>query len=459
MDRTSSRFGRLVLTQALGRWEEEGQPLDDGPALRALAATERQAQMLERAERLLPLTPLPSHWRELRRLALGLGLAAALLLWLAGGGILGRALGGGHSINVLLAWWAVLGVNLLALLAWTVLALLGGAGLGGGLGGLSGWALALLRPRLAREKRLLLAEAGALARRGRLLPWLTGLFSHAVWALVMGLVLAGLWWAFAFSAYRLGWESTILAGADFAQWVHGLGRLPALLGFPNPAPDSLNRWVGSPEGHRLLALWLLGCTVVYGLLPRLLLLGLCALMLAWRQRRLTLDAAAPWYQSLARRLDRLSPARVLDAGPDDAPAVAPRGAVADRGPWALLAYETEPRQPLPQALAGAALAVLISDGGAAQQGELMQALRQLPAGLPLLVAVRATATPDRALQRWLQRLREQGHGCALCLLAPASDADRRRWRDGVAAWGQVLPVLDEAQAALGPGAWTGAVHG
>ena len=67
-------------------------------------------------------------------------------------------------------------------------------------------------------------------QRQRLLGWLTGAISHGIWTLAFVITLAVLAFGFAFHAYTLTWETTILSADFFQRFVQITGALPALLG-------------------------------------------------------------------------------------------------------------------------------------------------------------------------------------------------------------------------------------
>ncbi|MDT6082635.1 DUF2868 domain-containing protein, partial [Streptococcus pneumoniae] len=73
----------------------------------------------------------------------------------------------------------------------------------------------------------------------------------------------------------------------FIQLTQALGALPSLLGFAVP-DEAMIRASGDSQpaldvARQAWASWLLGVVLVYGLLPRVLLAGLC--LWRWRQGR------------------------------------------------------------------------------------------------------------------------------------------------------------------------------
>ncbi|MFT4195694.1 DUF2868 domain-containing protein, partial [Ottowia sp.] len=352
----------LVL-EAVRRLESEG-PLDDATALRQAfhARPTRAAQVAERAWLLGERLGLPHELARWRHLAGWAVLALALLMALAALATARAVLAPDRSINAVAAFVSLLGVHALMLLVWLAGLLWAGQGSAGKGSALLGRAALGLAARVPIDRGphalLLLRSAAAVLQRARLWPWLTGLLSHGIWALAFVLMLAVLAFGFAFHAYRLTWETTILGAGFFQRFVAVTGALPALLGFPVPDAATVQQ-VGnagaaaSGAGQRDWAWWLMGCVAVYGLLPRLLL----AAFSAWRwragQARLAQpDMADPCVRRIVQRLDALEPPpQVIDAEqrPDALPTWAPSATPGAPGTWALIGFELPPELPWPPA--------------------------------------------------------------------------------------------------------------
>jgi len=187
--------------------------------------------------------------------------------------------------------------------------------------------------------------------------------------------------------------------------------------------------------QRTWALWLIGCIVVYGLLPRALLLALSLAM--WRARRTAMapDLSQPYYRRLAARFEALAPPDIVDADPGRSPSAArpsPDGAAVGDA-LAVAAFELAPGHPWPPAdLPRDATALPQGDGDARSRRELLDAVARLrPAALVL--AVRAASSPDRGTERLLRELLAHSGACRLWLVSDASAASadvasRARWR-------------------------------
>ncbi len=219
-------------------------------------------------------------------------LALVALIVMAGLGLAGSVVGGGERhINVIVALVSLLGLHALTLLLWL-------AGLWMPLGSFNtaslGWIWLSLTARVAGGKRgqapVLVRATTGLLSRAKLLPWAFGLVSHGIWSLSFAVVLAAMLFALAFRSYTLSWETTILDPDFFVRVVQVLGWAPAKLGFPVPDAATVLAATPGAAGQRTWALWLTGCIVVYGLLPRVVLVLLSAFV--WKRRRKALARLA-----------------------------------------------------------------------------------------------------------------------------------------------------------------------
>ncbi|PZQ67560.1 MAG: DUF2868 domain-containing protein [Variovorax paradoxus] len=396
-----------------------------------------------------------------------LGLAAAVVL--AGLALAGAVIDGqDRRINVMAALVALLGVHALTFLLW-LLALLwpGAASLGALVGRL--WIGLTARLALGRgaEGAALLQAGMRLLERARLLPWVLGLASHTVWVLSFVAAVAALLFALAFRQYTLGWETTILPHEVFAGWIDALGVLPGWLGFPVPGAADLRAAPGSTlpaAANGVLAWWLVGCVVVYGLLPRVVAALACLLVWRWRRGRLQPDASAPYYRKLFARFDALAPALVVDPDSHGADWHMARASLAGQTQptLAVIGFELPPELPWPpQPLPRAASLVRRIDGSAAERQELLHALMHVRPRV-LLLACHAASSPDRGTERLLRETLPLCGECRVWLAAlpdaavagePPSDEapGAARWRQWLSATGlaEVHAFTDWARATAG----------
>jgi hypothetical protein len=443
-------FREALLAEAIATLERDGATLPDAEELAAAHAghTALQPRVTERAWRLARREGLMADLAALQRRLPLLLVAGAAIVSASAYAMLAAVVGEGRSINVVMAFVSLLGVHAAALLLWLLAVASGSRG-----GGLPQSLLALATRRLPPRRRALLQAAEAVAARARLVPWAFGFASHVMWLLAFAVVGTGLWAAFAFHAFRLGWETTILGPDAFRGFVQATSLLPEKLGFP-AAAAAWQSDVAPLERHRLLAWWLIGCTLVYGLLPRLLLALLCAAVCRRRARQVPLDPAAPWVRRLVTRFGRLDQSHIVDA--DAAPhgsgarrADGAAQAAAARGPLALVGFELPPETTWPaEDLAAAAAWTLRLEGREDERQALAERVATEAPGR-LLVAVDGAASPDRGTGHALRSLGPDQRAVGLWLLdRPGRPSNTRRWRH----WLQdqdlaAITLLPDAQAA------------
>ena len=429
-------------------------PLDDAAAL-AEAARRHSALQLRLRERAwllgqrLGLAAQMLRWRDAAWL---LGATLALAVVLLANGVVFAMLTDGRTINAGSALVAALGMHLVTLVLWLLGTLLPGGGAGWlgrlSLGPLLLQGLARLPLGQRAHAAALARAAGSLLQRTRLAPWAFGLVSHLVWSAAFVLVLAGLLLAFAFKEYRLTWETTILSAQAFADFVRATGWLPGLLGFPVPelvAGASAQGPLALPASAA--AWWLVGCVAVYGLLPRLLLAALCAVVWQRRKNGMQLDPADPYFAQLLARFAALQASRVVDVEHPaaDGPArLTPLPTGATGSALAVLGFELPQAQDWPPAaLVPAAQYLERIAGSMDERRSALDALAQLRPRA-LVVVCNAAATPDRGTERFLREACSHAGCCALWLADPPAGCgqppNRARWRHWLDAAG--LQAID-----------------
>lgn len=427
---------------------ERSGPLDDADALAEAMrlhpqAQQRQERLRERAWLLgqrLGLDTHLAHWRDAAWLLSAVLTLAVLLL---ANGIVFAMLSDGRSINAGSAFVAALGIHALTLLLWLAGLLLAGHLPGAGASVSLGRLLLQLLARWPWGTRLqkphalaLVSAAKELLRASRLAPWAFGLVSHVVWTASFVLVLLGLLLAFALRQYQLTWESTILSPAFFDAFVQITGWLPGLLGFAVPEGvaslqiDAVTGQLAIPA--RTGALWLLGCVLVYGLLPRLLCAALCWGVWQRRKNRVALDTAEPYFRQLLARFAALQPSRITDVeqvAPSAAP-TAPLLGGAYQPVLALVAFELTAPLEWPQPLAQQAALVESLAGSIEERSRVLAALAQLRPQALVLVCD-ASATPDRGTERFLRDTARHAQHSALWLYGqnPSAPVPPQRWHD------------------------------
>lgn len=462
----ASLVEQIWMAQAVQHLEAQG-PLNDGPVLQEVLAEspDRETRLLARAWRLGQAQGLDRQLQHLRDLAvtmaLGLVLVVLAFAWLSARATVGgvNGVGIGNTLNVAAAWASLLGLHLLTLLLWCLGWLLPWQASGALLGRL--WLSLVTRLPWGRGKNpgnaISLAQAGRdLLQRQRLLPWLLGLVSHGVWSLSFVVMLLVLGFAFSFQAFRLTWESTILSPQFFVDFVQATGWLPSLLGVPVPDVASVAQPNAALADQRAWALWLMGCVLVYGLLPRAVLALWCYGMWRSRLRGLRLDTSEPYFRKILARLDALQPVAVLDQERAWLPANTPptQDHAHDATACAIVGFELPPELGwVPQISLSNVWQHTLAGTSSERQSVLATLHQRRPAALLLLC--HGASSPDRGTERFVRACAAEAGACRILLLA-ASGAElqtmqTQRWaewlqRSGLAKEGvALLPDAATAQ--------------
>jgi hypothetical protein len=456
-----SRFADMLIAETVRMVEQTGR-LDDDAALRDAfhKATGREERLWERARLLghrLMLDRELARWREVVWFA---WLPLVLLAFLAAYGTATAVVGSGRTVNALTAFFALLAMPMLTLTLWGASLLSNGRP--GLLGRLSfGNILLYLLARFPGQRNphaLTMAQAAhAVLRRARLLPWAFGVVSHAVWAMAFVLILTALGFAFSFQQYRLTWETTILDAGFFVRFVALTGALPHWLGFPLPDAAVLRDPAASDLDHRAWAWWLIGCTFVYGLVPRLVFFAIS--WAAWRRgmHRMHLDMADPYYRKLLTRFEEMEKPTVSDpeqrASVENGPATTAGAQIGSAR--AVVGFELPPELAWPpQALAHAELLERIAGTGSERRALLDKLARLRPH--MLLVVCNAASTPDRGTERFLREAAHQTGQAALLLVGFMTGEGAQRWQSWLEQAGlQNVACFTHADPAA---AWMDGVH-
>lgn len=432
-----------------------------------------------RAKEPSALTPGAAVAGALRGIRAALALAGILLGWGAGTAVL--SYGGGHPVNVWDFLLAFVGVQaaLLALLAASFLLPL--AALGAPALGLFRSALGALYPRLAARA---LRAGGERAHEWRALwhrarsrrslyhavePWLLLSLTQAFALAFNAGAFAAILRLVVFTDVAFAW-STTLVELD-ARRFHGLVEAlawpwralwPAAV--PSEALVEATRYsrlegayllsgAGRSAHPELVGGWwpfLAAALLVYGLLPRVVLLAAARLRVARLLARLAHDDA-----EVSRVLGRLSAPHVqtrapLAEPPHDAaprPAAAPLAGAARGSSCAAVLWRDVPGGPALEAALARALGCPVlrtrAAGGAEPAGDGAD-WAALGAGVDTVAVVaEAFEAPDRGIRRLLSDLRAALGPRRLLLVvlvgasagspAPPRDADVAIWRDGLAA--------------------------
>lgn len=319
--RAGGQFQQAWLTETLRLREAHWGPLQDGTELRRVRAQggtfvqriARRAQLLGRREK---LDEVLAHWARVARWTLA---AMFALAFLAGIGTALGALGDGlRPVNLLLALLAMLGLHLLTLILWLAGMSLQSNGSGAWLGRM--WLDATRK--LARGPDTALAPRALIGLLGRSggLRWTLSAVSHLLWLTALAGLLATLLAMLSARRYTFNWETTLLTPDAFVRLTEALGWLPARLGFAIPSEATIRLSDGlntlPQEAQALWSSWLIGCVIVYGLIPRLTA-AVVSVVLARQgiKQASNLDTSLPGYADLRPRLMPSSEAITPDAAP------------------------------------------------------------------------------------------------------------------------------------------------
>lgn len=437
-----SKLDRLWLAEAVRLTEAHAGLLEDAEANRYARAGggELERRILTRAARLAERDGLRAALRHWRQAAAMLLLGLTVLALFSGAGMAYAALGdGGRAVNLFWALGSLLGLQLLTLIG-SLAGLASQAG-GAGLGRLWLW----LSDRLSHDARAVQLGPALLSllSRAGLARWGLGLLVNGFWLLLMTAALLTLIALLSARRYGFSWETTLLSANQIVALIQGLGALPALLGFPTPAPEIVHASSVALEqeaARQAWAGWLLGAVTVYGVLPRLLLALLCG----WRWRRglsrLGLDLSQPEYQVLRERLMAGSESLgVSDPAPQSLPPTRPSAATSGGAGALLVAIELDEDRPWPPALPAEVADAGVVNSRSQRQALLEALIRRPPARLAIACDPRRSV--DRGTLRLIAEAARLATATRVWLLGGVEPARFEEWRAAVAALG--LEVVDE----------------
>lgn len=345
------------------------------------------------------------------------------------------------SVNILLAIVTLLAIPSLSLLIWCASFVFFSPKRQGSVWGLGQLWLWLSR-RIVKgpDQALLLNALLGFSRRQRLLQWGIGTLNHWLWLLALLSATVSVLILLAAKRYSFNWETTLLSADSFVMLVRALGVLPSFLGFVTPTEAIIRQ----SDGLQLLpaavqvqwSSWLVGCLVVYGVLPRLIALGFSFFFLRARLGQLTVDSDLIGLIELCSRLmpqieyvgidaeagaDQVPEAEVLIARP------------ALTASTVLIGVELAPDQAWPPLF----VPTFWLDAGLVdsreQRSQLLAQLSQ-KAAEHLVLCVDAGQTPDRGVIAWLAELASYGKYCTVYLMNADKDELQLPQADRLEAW-------------------------
>lgn len=411
------RNGRCNDTQETQQAINQGETLEARLAIRANLLAEKLS-FTSKAK----VIAAQARWALLGLLLLGMvgGISAAI-----------SALGNGqHPVNLLVALLTLLGLHFVTLVLWFVsmrVTSMGPPGLG------KMW-LAMTRKLTKQSKNQLVMQGltSTLNRTGALKPTL-GVISHAIWASLMTVVILTLLVLLSARQYQFQWETTLLGPGVFLQFTQLLGWLPSLLGFSTPDPALIYASIGSPSpsigADVIWSSWLIGCVVVYGLIPRVVLFWIC---IRWAQRNIQLtpiDTTLPGFINLHPHLMPQSQALGVDR-PALQP-ISPTGPTTNTlsfnktRPYAILGLELSTDTPWPPLAIGQMGKDLGRIDSREQRNNVLQTLKTHTPE-QIIAVCDASQTPDRGTIHFLRQLATPGTQLYVVTL-PSQPENNRDW--------------------------------
>lgn len=409
----SVTFKQAWLCEAIRLRESQWGPQDDSKA-RLLAQNEYTpiAKIIRRATELSQSSGLST---SITKLSAAGWLAFFVILGLAiltGASSAFAALGNGtQPINIVWALLSLLGLNLLSLIIWCV-TLLSPTATGGRLAQLWPW----LTRKLVRGPDMGLAVQAwwSVWHQARATRWLLSTGTHLIWLTLLLAATGATLFALSTRQYDFVWETTVLSSDVFVNWVGWLAVIPQWFGFTVPDSDivrtsTLVSQHDSEIARRLWSGWLLGCLVIYGILPRVVLSLACSLIVDRRRAHIKPDLLSPYYVAVLNRLpsfihhsdDKAPPPSVFDIGNDHPPHV---GEIFTTE-HLLIAIEPDPKDIWPPEGIGSIVSCV---GPIDSRESRQQILRKMAQVRPnnLVLVCDARHSPDRGTLRLIRDLSE-----------------------------------------------------
>ena len=429
-DLVRDRFDDRLLAEAVRLHEESGALSVDCSAADAAgrgAGAGFEHRIIVRAREIDKAAGLTAALANVRGAARFAVLGIIVLAAAAGAAAVQAAMAADRDgiVNVYVLLIAVLGIETAALILWCVFAIAAPSSSHG----VPGRLVAELTRRLVlltgnSASSVSASRAATAVLSGSVLGrWTFAVLTHAAWAVFLSMAVATMLFLLSTRSYLFVWETTILSADVYVGLTRMLAAAPEVLSFavPSPADVTASQWLGQGEVRDIARdAWsglLLGSVILYGLLPRVALLVLSALLYRRARRRFRLDIARPGYAKLeARLMPRAEELGFIDSGDGMHPQRPPSYGTPSghriqgdpAGPVAVLGLETVGAngKRLP-AIGQSRILDLghVSDGGAFRSA--VAALRLAdPAPRLLIVVCSLVSTPDRGMSAYLDTLLE-----------------------------------------------------
>lgn len=305
--------------------------------------------------------------------------------------------------------------------------------------------------------------------------WRISTLLHLAWAVFLFGALACVLYKLSIEHYQFVWESTLLSNDTFVWLTQKLAYVPNALGVGTPSVEQIQQSgiqssasLVDATASRSWAMLLMGCLVIYGIAPRIILSVLCGVLSFVFAKKWLPNFDQPYYQKLIVELNApLSESVILDE---------------DNAPTPLNTFNLPPQSQKNQNLND----YLSSDAHAKKQWHRIafemtvtpeqwkthnaldlgvvtdrDSLNNIEANLKnqlnnkanVLLLCQLSAVPERGTARIIQTLRKQCDDCVLLLLSKGN-IDRSRYEQWLALASQTkltdTLIVNEAMDILQP---------
>lgn len=402
------------LLEAVRLKESQWGPIEDAVEVRRTIAAggSLEQRLLMRAQLLSQREQWPQKqqmlWRFMRW---SLGFVFVLFVILGAGAALGALNTINGRVNILWAVLTLLALPSFSLLVWLIALLFSTRSeQRAGIGVSQFWLWLSQRIVKGPDQALLFNAYLNLLTKQRLAQWLLSVINHTAWLLGIVSMLITMLLVLAAKRYSFNWETTLLSADSFVLVVQALGWLPSLFGFSTPSPEMIRLSDGLQTVPSAVQVqwssWLVGCVLVYGLLPRLVALGVCYWRLRKNLQQVHVNTDQVGLIELRPRLMPVAEYVGVDAvaGADQVPmAPEPTQRPAVTAKTLVIGVELPPDQSWPPFR----LPIGWQDAGLIdsreQRAELLSQLTH-HAYAHVVLCVDATQTPDRGVIAWLVEL-------------------------------------------------------
>jgi hypothetical protein len=333
-------FSDRVLTEAVGVLDRLNPELTRDPLAEQIGRSvqgDLERKLIVYAKSLPASMTVENALRHVKQ-AIVLMIMAALVLGAIGGVAAARAglaTQRGEPVNIYWALGAVLGVQTLFLVLWIAVMIGARRATPGAvsfttLGGLVMRGAQFIASKVHKgpQHAAAIAATGAVHLRGSLGTWTISSISHGVWLVFNVACLLVLIVALSARKYSFAWETTILSESQYVPLTKAIAVLPKAAGFITPDDEQIasSQWRGQPlddsDANQAWSGLLIGCLVLYGFAPRLLLFAFSIGRRRFLAARYRIDTEGAAFTRLRAELNPpATPLGIID--PDQASAGEP----------------------------------------------------------------------------------------------------------------------------------------